>query len=327
MASTRQLKTKIGAVRNIKQITKAMQMVAATKMRKSQEVALNARPYAKKSFSLLLHLLKQSTREEFENVFLPAKAGTVPASTASTGEKIALVVIASDKGLAGSFNSSVLRVASQWKREQEDVRGRTSTVAIVAVGRKARDFFKKQGATIAAEFSQFSDIITFADVKPLADCLVQAYKAREYDTIAVCSNQFVSALVQKVETHDILPLQVEELGKIIEGVVPKTGKYSGLAAQEQSVIGNKELSFVLEPSREEIMRTLVENLIQVEIMYFVFESNAAEHSSRMIAMKNATENANRLGEELTLALNKARQAAVTQELTEISTAKEALTSE
>ena len=317
MASTRQLKTKIGAVRNIKQITKAMQMVAATKMRKSQEVALNARPYAKKSFALLLHLLKQAGKEEMESVFLQGREGN----------KVALVVITSDKGLAGSFNSSVLRTAFQWKREQEqkDVRGRTSTVEIVAVGRKTRDFFKKQGATIAAEFFQFSDIITFADVKPLADWLVQAYKAREYDKIVVCSNQFVSALVQKVEIHDILPLIVEELGRMMEGVVPKTGKYSEIVRQEKD--SEKELSFVLEPSREEIMRTLVENLIQVEIMYFVFESNASEHSSRMIAMKNATENANRLGEELTLALNKARQAAVTQELTEISTAKEALTSE
>lgn len=309
MPSTRQLKTKISTVRNIKQITRAMQMVAATKMRKSQEVALNARPYAKKSFSLLLHLLKQASREELESVFF----------TGRKEGKIALVVITSDKGLAGSFNSSVLRAASQW------VKAQNGEVEIVAVGRKARDFFKKQGAVIAAEFFQFSDIITFADVKPLADWLVQVYKAREYGRIAVCSNQFFSALVQRVETRDILPLQVEELGRIIEGIVPKTGKYSDIVKQEEK--SEKEISFVLEPSREEIMRTLVENLIQAEIMYFVFESNASEHSARMIAMKNATENANRLGQELTLQLNKARQAAITQELTEISTAKEALTSE
>ncbi len=315
MASTRQLKTKIGAVKNIKQITRAMQMVAATKMRKSQEVALNARPYAKKSFALLLHLLKQAGKEEMESVFLQGREGN----------KIAFVVITSDKGLAGGFNSSVLRAAFQWKQAQEIV---GKQIEIVAVGRKARDFFKKQGATIAAEFFQFSDIITFADVKPLADWLVQAYKARDYDKIVVCSNQFVSALVQKVEIHDILPLIVEELGRTMEGVVPKTGKYSEIVRQESfDAAQDREMSFVLEPSREEIMRTLVENLIQVEIMYFVFESNASEHSARMIAMKNATENANRLGEELTLALNKARQAAVTQELTEISTAKEALTNE
>ena len=322
MASTRQLKTKISAVRNIKQITRAMQMVAATKMRKSQEVALNARPYAKKSFALLLHLIQQASKEELESVFLPVKAGTVPALAS---EKIALVVITSDKGLAGSFNSSVLRAAMKWKQEHENGRGPTSTVDIVAVGKKARDFFRKQGSVIAAEFFQFSDIITFADVKPLADWVVRSYRARDYGKIVVCSNQFVSALVQKVEVHDILPLVVEELARTAEGVIPKTGKYSEIAKQKEK--SEKELSFVLEPSREEIMRTLVENLIQVEIMYFVFESNASEHSARMVAMKNATENANRLGEELTLQLNKARQAAVTQELTEISTAKEALTSE
>ena len=310
MASSRQLKTKIRAVGNIKQITKAMQMVSATKMRRSQEVALNARPYAKKSFSLLAHLLKQSNKEELESIFWRERQGN----------KIALVVITSDKGLAGSFNSSVLRRAAQAKEELEN----EGFVDIVAVGKKGRDFFKRRDAVIAAEFLQFSDIIMFADVRPLADWILQAYEKREYDKIVVCSNQFVSALVQKVKVQQILPLNVEELERAVESIVPKTGKYSELTQEEEST---KDLSYVLEPSREEIVRTLVRNLIQVEIAHFVFESNASEHSARMMAMKNATENAEDLMETLNLELNRTRQASITQELSEISTAKEALTGE
>jgi len=318
MASSRQLKTKIRAVGNIKQITKAMQMVAATKMRKSQEVALNARPFAKKSFSLLAHLLKQAGKEDITSIFLRA-----PRSLSEVGiERTALVVITSDKGLAGSFNSSVLRQVTQWKQEQESA---GKQVDIVAVGKKGRDFSKARDAQVVAEFLQFSDIITYADVKPLADWVVQAYEKHEYDKIVVCSHRFVSALVQKVEVQQILPLNVEELERAVESIVPKTGKYSELAQQEEE--STKDLSYVLEPSREEIVRTLVRNLIQVEVAHLVFESNASEHSARMMAMKNATENAESMMEKLNLELNKSRQASITQELTEIATAKEALTNE
>src|SRR3989338_805478 len=180
MASTRQLKTKIGAVRNIRQITRAMQMVAATKMRKAQEVALRARPYARKSLALLLHLLKYAEKEETQRIFGLNQANA----------KIALIVITSDKGLAGSFNSAVLRAAARFVEEHGDV-------DIVAVGRRGRDFFQGRGARIAAEFFQFSDIVTFQDVQPLADWVLQVYERQEYGIIAVCSTQFVSALVQK----------------------------------------------------------------------------------------------------------------------------------
>ncbi len=311
MPSPRQLKAKIKAVRNTKQITRAVEMVSATKMRRSQEVALNARPYAKKSFLLLLHLLKSAGKEEKEKLFWK-----------NLNEKrVALIVITSDKGLAGSFNSSVLRAASDWKAEQEKM---GKEINIIAVGRKSRDFFRKRGGHIVAEFLRFGDLITFQSVSSLGEWVLKAYEDHQYDKILVCSNQFVSAMVQRVVIHQILPLEISELEKTIESIIPKTGKYSQLSQERGEV---KELPYVLEPSRQIIIETLVRNLILVEVMYFVFESNASEHSARMIAMKNATENAERLGEELTLKLNKARQASITQELTEIATAKEALLAE
>lgn len=310
MPSSRQLKTKIRSVKNIRQITKAVQMVSATKMRRSQETALNARPYAKKSFTLLLHLLKYAKNEEIQNIFWK-KFET---------NKVALVVVTSDKGLAGSFNSSVLRKAWQWKTEQEKD---GKEVEIISVGRKSRDFFKSRNGKIVSEFTQFGDFVTFADVKPLGEWIIRAYENGSYEKISFCSNQFVSALVQKPETRQILPLEIGELKKTVESIVPKTGKYSQLAEEGEEEL--KDLSYLLEPTRQVIIDTLTRNLILVEVMHFIFESNASEHSARMIAMKNATENANRLKEELTLELNKARQAAITQELTEIATAKEALT--
>ena len=326
MVSSRQLKTKIRAVGNIRQITRAMEMVSATKMRRSQEVALNARQYAKKSFSLLAHLLKQANKEELESIFLHAHR-----SLGEGGEeKIALVVITSDKGLCGSFNSSVLRQMIQWKQEQESAgksfdSAQGKQVDVVAVGRKGRDFCRAREIHIAAEFFQFSDVATFADIAPVAEWIMRAYEDKAYDKIVVVSNQFVSALVQKVEMHQLLPLQIDELERAVQGIIPKTGKYSELTQQDQEPVG--DIAYVLEPSGEEIVRILVRNLIQVMITHFIFESNASEHSARMMAMKNATENAESMMEALNLELNKSRQASITQQLTEISTAKEALMSE
>lgn len=312
MASSRQLKTKLQAVGNIKQMTRAMELVAATKMRKAQEVALGARSYAKKAFALLAHLLGHATREELSSVFWQARKEG----------KIALVVVTSDKGLCGSFNSAVLRAAAQKKEELDD----EGFVDIVAVGKKGRDFFKARYAVIAADFFQFSDIVTLADISPLAEWILQAYEEKRYDKIVFCSMRFVSALVQRPVTHQVLPLDRTELEKIVEGIIPKTGKYSEVAAKEKEGM-RESIPYVLEPSARAVINELVQDLVRVEIVHLIFESNASEHSARMVAMKNATDNAEELLESLTLALNKARQGSITQELAEITSAKEALTNE
>jgi len=321
MASSRQLKTKIRAVGNIKQITKAMQMVAATKMRKSQEAALSARPYAKKSLALLSHLLQYGIAEGISSKYWAANGEKKVESS-----KVALVVVTSDKGLAGSFNSGVLRRAIRAKEELAN----EGFVDIIAVGKKGRDYFKARDAVIAAEFFQLSDTITFADVAPLMNWLLDAYDEGKYGKIVFCSTQFVSALVQKPEVNQILPLEREELEKIVSGIVPKTGLYSELQeshSAEASRDKNETVNFILEPSAHEIMEKVIRDLVQVAIMHLLYESNASEHSSRMMAMKNATENAEGMVETLNLELNKSRQASITQELTEISTAKEALTTD
>ena len=304
MPSSRQLKSKLATVGNIKQITRAMQMVSATKMRKSQEIALRTRPFAKEALLLLQGLVRHQEVLQKESIyFKEPKEG-----------KICLIVATSDKGLCGSFNSQVLRLAVQWLADKNNV-------DIVAVGRKGRDFFKNRGITPVAEFLQFSDIVSLYDVAPLSKWVLEAFEKGTYEKVIIVSTQFFSALVQKPSTKQLLPLNMEELKDAIKNIVPKTGKYADWSSEEN---GTEELSYLLEPSVKAILQSLVRNLVQVQILHYIFESNASEHSARMIAMKNATENAASLQDELQLALNKERQAAITQELTEISTAKEAL---
>ena len=311
MPSSKQLKSKLAAVGNIKQITRAMQMVSATKMRKSQEVALRTRPFAKEALLLLQGLVKHQEVLQQESIYFKEPKEGPPAGEAG---KTCLIVATSDKGLCGSFNSQVLRLAVLWLADKNNV-------DIVAVGRKGRDFFKNRGITPVAEFLQFSDIVSLYDVAPLSKWVLEAFEKGTYEKVVIVSTQFFSALVQKPSTKQLLPLNMEELKDAVKNIVPKTGKYADWSSEEN---GTEELSYLLEPSVKAILQSLVRNLVQVQILHYIFESNASEHSARMIAMKNATENAASLQDELQLALNKARQAAITQELTEISTAKEAL---
>ena len=309
MSSKKQLKTKIRAVGNIKQITRAMEMVAATKMRKAQERALRGRPYAMHALSLLSHMIR-STKEDAGSLWQKREKGS-----------ICLVVVTSDKGLCGSFNSAVLRKASQYTAEQ---RQKGEVVEVVAVGKKARDFFKRQGVRIASEFLRFSDVYTLVDALPLTQWLLHAYEQGTYKEINFCSTIFISALLQKPLTHPLLPLDAEELDQIVDAIVPQRGRYAELKIEK--VIDDKNVRYLLEPSREAILEELARDLVEVAVLHLLLESNAGEHSARMLAMKNATDNAEDLEEELQLLWNKARQGAITQELSEIASAKEALMS-
>lgn len=283
-------------------------MVSATKMRKSQEVALRARPFAKKTLSLMQDIVEHEEVSKQESIyFAQQKEGLT-----------CLIVVTSDKGLCGSFNSQVLRLAFQWKGENPEA-------DIIAVGRKGRDFFKRRGVAPVAEFLQFSDIVSLHDIALLSEWVLKAFEERRYKRIVIVSTQFFSTLVQKPNIRQLLPLSIAELQEAVESIVPKTGKYADWSTEESGK--EKSPLHLLEPSPEAVLEILLRDLLKVQILHYIFESNASEHSSRMIAMKNATENAENMMETLKLVLNKSRQASITQELTEISTAKEALSAE
>jgi len=275
-----------------------MELVAATKMRKAQERALRSRPYASSALSLLSRIVALAQLQEQKgSLWEPRTEG-----------KTCLVVVTSDKGLSGSFNNAVLRKSFQLYEEYVQQK---EAVDIVAVGKKARDFFLNRKATVATSFLRFSDIITLDDTAPLANWILESYGKKTYKRVVFCSTHFVSSLVNRAETHEVLPLSSQELLRIAGNGVPE-------GSQQDSL---------LEPSSKEIFETLSKELVQALVLFLLFESNAAEHSSRMLAMKNANENAEDILESLTLQLNKARQSAITQELAEVTGAKEALTQE
>src|SRR3989338_6684308 len=284
-------------------------MVAATKMRKAQEVALRARPYAKYALSLLRNLLLLEGGEEMraQSHFFKEENRKNPC----------LVVVTSDRGLCGGFNSQVLRVALKFREQYPDS-------SVVAIGKKGKDFFERRGIPVLKSFSDFSEIVTLADVSPVAEFLLGEYGQHRHDTIAFCSTQFVSALFQKVELYRVLPVTLEELEKTIQGIVPRSGKYSDVQNGGEK---SGPIVSLLEPGAKALFEALVEDLVRVEILHLIFESNASEHSARMLAMKNATDNAEDLQEELQLLLNKARQGAITQELSEVTGDREALSSD
>lgn len=266
-----------------------MELVAATKMRKAQDRALKARPYAKHALSLLSRIVALASLREQEGTLWQER----------TEGKVCLVVVTSDKGLSGSFNSAVLRLSLEKAQEYQK---NGEAVEVAAVGKKAHDFFLNRSIPVTTSFLRFSDIVGLEDARPLADWVLNAYASKTYKEVVFCSTQFVSALINHAQFRQLLPLDPKEL------------------SQEPV----NHVDYVLEPSSKEIFERVSEELVRVAILHFLFESNASEHSSRMVAMKNATENAADLLESLTLELNKARQSAITQELSEVTGAANAL---
>lgn len=310
MASKLQIKGKISATRNIRQITKAMQMVAASKMRKAQETALGARPYARNGLTILRNILAYSR----------GKRMRIPLMDARKGNRIALVVVTSDRGLCGSFNGGVLKTAARFFKEHAD-----KTIEVVSVGRKAREFVEKNRLVSAAEFHNIAETKSSYDADALAEWLIRSYEDEKYDGVHMVATSFVSVLSQKPNVYQILPLSVEELERVVRNIIPKTGKYSEGAKADNTFITSRYYGF--EPSAEELVSAVARQMLKAEILHLLLESAAAEHSSRMMAMKNASESADNVLEELQRVMNRVRQAGITQELSEITTAKEALLTE
>ena len=290
-----------------------MELVSAAKMRKSEETALSARPYAKKALNLLRNIARQESKQKVRSPYFKKKAGS----------KICLVVVTSDRGLCGAFNSQVLRAALKYINAQQGAK----VMDVVAVGKKSRDYFKRAGIQPKASFYDFSEIATLSDIKPLADWLIAKYHDKEYNRIVFCSTSFISALKQKVGISQVLPLTIKSLENIISNIVPKYGKYSEIQNNKKEEEEETAEVYIFEPSSQAVFDELVLDLIKVAILHLIYESNASEHAGRMVAMKNATENAENVVQTLEKQLNKIRQEEITRELIEMSSAKEALSSE
>ena len=309
MESLRVIKNRIRSITNTAQITKAMEMVAASKMRKAQEYALGSRFYVVKALELLSNVVQSGG---IVTHYLLNKPET---------KKICFLVITSDKGLCGGANSVVLsRASASASRAGKD------NVDIVAVGKKGADFFRHKGFNVIASFSGFGDYAKLVDTLPVARLLMDYQKEGRYAEVTVFYNKFISTLKQTVFAHTVLPFDLNTLRDIAKEIIPETGRYANFRKDflQNSIPEELPADYIFEPSSMAVLDRLLPQLFKIEIHSIILEANASEHSARMVAMKNASDNAKGIIGDLKLIYNTARQAAITKELSEISAGAEAL---
>ncbi len=282
MASQRDIRRRIGAVRNIKQITRAMQFVAASKLKRAQDATLSARPYSDLIDEVLADLAAVLDADHH------------PLLARHDGGRRLFVVITTDRGLAGPLNTNTVRFALKEILDHE------GGVGVVTVGRKGRDALRRARLPLEAHFAGFGDRPSFADVTPLTRLITDDFLAGTHDQIDLVFPQFVSTLVQRPVLEPILPIRP--------------------AADTKGIPGGQ---FIFEPNPATVLRQLLPRYVATRVFQAVLETTASEMSSKMVAMKNATENAEDLIEDLTLSYNKVRQANITSEMIEIASGAQA----
>jgi len=271
------IRRRIRSVKNTQQITKAMKMVSAAKLRRAQERVMSARPYAQKILSVLNSLV---TRSEGQ---------THPLLEDRGGERIQLVVVTADKGLCGAFNSNIIKAAQTFIGEH-----RHRQLALNCVGRKGRDFFRKGSAKIVHESVNIFARLDYSHAKQVSAVLMEEFVNKEVDTVYLVYNEFKSVIQQRIVVEQLLPIQK-------------------LAVSETASL----IDYIYEQPAGEIFSSLIPKHVEVQVFRALLESAAAEHGARMTAMDAATNNAIDLIDSLTLTMNRARQAAITKEIIEI----------
>ncbi len=287
--NTRDIRRRIKSVRNTSQITKAMQMIAAAKMRKAQQRALDARPYAQMLNRVLVSLNKHTEDESH------------PLLQERPVHHTLVVLVGTDKGLCGGLNTNLFREVQQFD---------PATTNFVATGRKAVDFLARTKRPLLADFPM-RDTPDYAEVKPVVQFIIDRFLSGEADKVVVLYTDFINTLTQVPSAHELLPITAFRMG--------------GKSVDEEDSSEEEAMSaFKYEPSPEAVLGALLPFYVGNELYAMILNARASEQSARMVAMKNATDNANSLIKDLTLEYNKIRQAAITTEILEISTAQMAM---
>jgi F-type H+-transporting ATPase subunit gamma len=295
-ASLRDIRKRIASVRSTQQITKAMKMVAAAKLRRAQESILATRPYATKMLEVLNSLAARTSAEAH-----PLLARREP-------KRIEVVVFTSDRGLCGAFNMNLIQ---RTERFMEEEKVKSEELALSFIGRKGRDYFRRRKVNIRREYINFFGKVDYLLASRIGQELAKAYIEKQVDGIYLLYSEFRSAIQQRVVLRKVLP--VIPGGEEAHTPVPPPEK-GGAAAVE----------YLYEPSEGQILDSLLPMYVEVQVYHALLESVASEYGARMTAMENATNNAAEMIEKLTLVYNKARQAAITKELIEIVSGAEAL---
>jgi F-type H+-transporting ATPase subunit gamma len=284
MASTREIRRRIQAVKNVAQITRAVQMVASSKMRRAQERVLAARPYSEQLAKLVSRLSKQAEGQE-----------DLPLMRSREVKSAAIIVVTPDRGLAGALSSNVNRRAVQLAIELRREHGADLAISFIAVGRKGRDFLTRTRQRLLAEFTRLGDQPQQTDVRAIARTVTDAYLAEEVDLVYLVYPKFVSTVLQTPTVNQLLPVRP-----------PDEERESGPAPQ-----------YIFEPDATTILGELLTRYLETLIYQPLLETVASFYSAQMVAMRNATDNATELQADLTLTYNKARQAAITNQILEI----------
>lgn len=282
MPSQRDIRRRIGAVRNIRQITRAMQFVAASKLKRAQDATLASRPY------------RELIDQVIADLAAVLDAGTHPLLARREGGKRLFVVVTTDRGLAGPLNTNTIRFALK------EILEHPGDLTVVTVGRKGRDALRRARVPMEAHFAGFGDRPGFADVTPLTRLISDDFLAGRFAQIDLVYPKFVSTLVQRPVVEQLLPIQP--------------------APDTDGIPGNQ---FIFEPDPADVLRQLLPRYVATRVFQAILETTASEMSSKMVAMKNATENAEDLIEDLTLSYNKVRQANITREMIEIASGAQA----
>ncbi|MDB5238419.1 MAG: synthase gamma chain [Candidatus Kaiserbacteria bacterium] len=301
MANLKLIKSKILSYKKTGTVTHAMEAVSAVKMRKGQERALSGRSYAASALSVLERL--SGTADLSRHPMMQDRVG-----------KTAVVVITSDKGLAGGFNSGVIRAAENLIQEKNLTK---EDAIILAFGRKGGEFFKSRGFAVEVERTNVSDDISESELAEITRMLIDR---SDITTVFVVYQNFISTFEQQPISRQIVPIKPEVIREIVAGIRPARGRY---APQNDSEVV-RPASYTVEPDAETVLSVLLPKLLNIAVFHALLESKASEHSARMVAMKSATDKARDMAKSLTRIFNKVRQAAITREVSEITSGMEAM---
>ena len=278
MPSVRDIRRRIRSVDNTGKVTNAMSLIAASKMRRAQNAVLQGRPYSEKILDVIAHLAAQPTDDV---------TATQPLLQARPVERVAVLVISPDRGLCGGMHANLNRRVGQFMLDQE------APVQVVAVGRKGRDFMVRSGSDLRAVFTDLGETPSLLDTLPISDMLVDTYADAEADEVYLAYTRFNSTLSQTPVVERLLPITPSEL------------------------TGAERVGYIYEPDNLSVLRSLLPRFIEMQVYHAMLESIASEQSARMVAMRNATDNAKQLSEDLTLVMNKLRQESITNELLDL----------
>jgi F-type H+-transporting ATPase subunit gamma len=291
MANLKEVRNRIASVQSTQQITKAMKMVSAAKLKRATNAIVQLRPYATKLKEILGNL--SASLEGSSSPFIQER---VP-------NKVLIVAVSSNRGLAGAFNMNVIKTVNNLIAEKYSEQYKNGNVSIVAIGKKTQDFYEKRNYNVIGNNNEVYAALTFENVTKITDAIMDGFIKGDFDKVELVYNRFKNAAVQILTTEQLLPL-------------PK--------AESAADVKTSNVDYILEPSKEEIVEQLIPKSIKTQLYKAVLDSHASEHGARMTSMDKATENAGDLLKALKLSYNQARQAAITTELTEIVSGAAAL---